>query len=157
MQEKEVTESWLQKNYEKLMTEYYFSVVVRLKDASMLPAMENLKMAFFDVKSFCYSMVFSKHHLEQFKTIKKEIDEVEQLLYGNTNDPAVLRLRHEWGVIISTDRHGKTIVLNAQNVIKQMWEWLFLVKQWGYDQGFFAVKPHYAKIGVEAMQDAFSQ
>lgn len=158
MPRSEVTESWRDKNYEGLLTDYYFEITKRIKNASNLPILFNLKLAFSDLKSFSYSVVYSPDHLKKFESdIKPILDDIEKILYGSEEDVNVLKIMRKYGVTISRDRHNRVSVNNSQAIIGQLWEVLFIIKQWAYEQGFFVVKPFSRKVGIEALEDAMIQ
>ena len=158
MSEKELTESWKDKNYEVMLTQYYFKVVTYLKEASRLAVLPNLRIAFTEVKSLAYSLIYSPHHLQEFeKKVKPVLEDVELILYGKPENARVGNLMSKYGIMITSDRHGKTSVENAQVLISELWEVLFLLKQWAYEQGMFMVKPMSRKLGTEAIEDALTQ
>lgn len=156
--EREVTESWKDKIYEKKFTEYYFEILEQLRRASNFPIINNLKMAFNSVRAISYGTVFSRYHMIEFNIkVKPVLDEINTILYGKIEDAIVMRMMEKYGMNITQNRHGRVEVNNAQNIIKQLWEILFFIKQWAYEEGFFVVKPFSRRVGTDAIEDAMAQ
>lgn len=158
MSEKEVTESWKDKIYELKLTDQFFETDRILRDCGIMPVLPNIKKAFSYVKGLAYSTVYSKYYMDKFKTdLEPILKDIENILYGSNSDYSVRMTMKKYRVKIETNRHGKVTVENAQNIISQLWDIYFIIKQFAYDMGFFVTKPFSRSFGTEAMEDAFSQ
>jgi hypothetical protein len=155
MAETEVTESWREKIYEEQYTMFFFDVGKKLVAANLMPTIANVQTAFSAVRGAAYMLIYDNTHVEKFQNqVRPPLNTVELVLFGNQGTKEVQDAQSALKVMISTNpkTHQKTIV-NMQNVIKELWEAYFLVKQWAYEMGFFAKKPFGRKYGKDAIDD----
>lgn len=157
MPELEVTDSWSKKTYEFELTEFYFKSLTVLTRAQAAPVIENLRAALSAVHAFAYGLIYKKY-LSNFKEkVQPVLKDIEKIIYGVSDSPEVMNLCARYGVQIVSDRTGrKKTITNIQNLLHELWEIFFLVKQWAYEEGFFAKKPIERKFGKEAMEDVFN-
>ncbi len=158
MEEREVTESYKGNDYEGEFTKDFFITKRNLVYVQSVPVVENLKVAFANVKGISYALIHSVFYMKQFKEkVKPVLDEIEKILYGNHDNPAIKNLCSKYGVSVHKDPRGKKSIVfdNSQNLLNELWEIFYLVKQWAYREGFFAKKPFERRYGKAAMEDAF--
>lgn len=149
-----VTESWKEKKYEDLLTARLFETEKVLKLCAFNPTIENLKMAFLQVRGFISVMIYTGKYLQKLEAdIQPLLNELEIVIWGDPKDYRVIELRDKYGVLIEETRDGPR-AKNGQNIIRELDQAFFIVKQWGYDEGFFAVKPAYRKLGARAIGEA---
>jgi len=150
-----ITESWNDKNYEYKLTDFFFSVMETIRITTYMPTYDNLKKAFSDVKGYSNTLLYSDHFLKKYKNdIKPVLDMVEIALFGQPGNEEVIKVWETLGITISKNRHGETKVTNAQRIISELSGVMFILKQFTYEQGFFAKKPKeriYGKAGIEAV------
>jgi len=155
---KDITESWKEKNYEEKYTELYFRVAIILSEANVLPIIPNVQRAFSAVKATAYTLIYNNKYLKEFEEhVKPSLETIEKVLYGKEDSDECLKAQAELGVIVEKDPKTKELkISNMQNIIHELYEIFFLVKQWSYEMGFFAKKPFDRKYGIKAIEDVMS-
>lgn len=151
--EKTLTESWKDKRYEEDLTKLYFNATRDLRMAHSMPNLGYIRNAYSAVREFCEATVYSKKHLTLYQANVKPILEAAQLiLYGQPNDMSVVSVSVDYEVRLRMIR-GQMEIENGVNLLNQLSEILFLVKQWAYDQGLLLSKPIDRKYGTDAIED----
>jgi hypothetical protein len=155
----ELTESWKDKIYEIKFTEKWFDASDILSIAQESPSIENIRKAFSYVKRSLNTLLQNAEFQEKFKdTINPELDIIEYILYGNTNNPLCVKALMDYGVQAKFDpRRKKTVYMNIQNVLKQLWALHRLSGEWARSQGFFVRKPFGRKFGMDGISETFMQ
>lgn len=151
------TESWKDKIYEPKLTESLFDATEILAKISVSPTVENLKIGLAEVMRFYINLITTPFFMKKIKSdkIKDRLEEIEVMLYGNEEDERVVKLRAKYDIDIETDRHKKTVIKNAQNILKELREVIYILKQFASEQGFFITKPSERKYGKVAIEDTF--
>lgn len=153
-----ITESWKDKIYEIKLTDLMVKTGNYLTMYNALPTYENLRQAFLILKSFAYTMIYSPYYIKQFQEkVKPILEDLEIILFGDPQTREVFEKCKSYGVFLETvkrGRMGKIVLHNGENLIKQMWEIYFLIKQWGYDMGLFLTKPYEKRYGIDAIEEA---
>lgn len=155
---KDITESWKEKNYEEKYTEFFFRVGTILTEANVVPTIPNVQRAFSAVKATAYALIYNNKYLKEFeKTVKPSLETIEKILYGKDDNVECQKAQIKFGVMIKKDpKTNQPEISNIQNIIHELWEIFFLVKQWSYEMGFFAKKPFDRKYGIKAIEDVMS-
>jgi len=156
--ERELTESWKDKRYEPNLTDFYFEVSRKIMNVSVIPNLINLRIAFSAVERFINDLIYKGAYFKTYEEhMRPTMNEIKCILYGNPNDVNTLKMMAKYGVLIDFDRFGRPIVFNAQNILDQLNQTLFLAKQIAYAEGLFLVKPFSKVVGIEAIEHAFTQ
>lgn len=152
--EQEVTTDWGSKNYEFEYTRVYFSVLHDLKVAQQIPVADYVKNAFSSVKALAFSLVYSPKHNEEFgNKIKPVLEDMEVILFGDYGKVETRNTAARYKVSMQANNKTKTKdFVNIQNILKELWEIFYYVKQWAYEEGFFAKKPGERRYGKEAVE-----
>lgn len=156
--EKQVTESWADKTYEVELTDLLFSTLQKMRRAQESPVVEIVRQAFSMVKTLAFGLVYSpKYNMEFDEKVKPVLQDLEVLLFGDYKRAEVRNMAAKYFVRLNVNNKTKAVTFdNIQNIIKELWEITYLIKQWGYDEGFFAVKPQdrrYGKDAVDSVMD----
>jgi hypothetical protein len=152
-----LTEAYRDKNYEEKMTELYFEVMRELKKAETFPSIEYAKIGLAEANSFIEAMIFSKKHLMLFnQKVRPVIKDIRVILFGDPRLPSVREVCEKYRVEIRLVQNKKELN-NGLALIEQLREAVFLVKQWGYEQGMFLTKPMEKKFGLEAISETMDQ
>ena len=152
-----VTETYRDKNYEEELTKAYFDAMKKMEMANFSPNLMVVRQAFSAVKSFAEAMIYSKEYLEQYeKKVKVEMDNIQTILYGDYRQMDVKRISIEYNAKID-NKNGEQILVNGQNIMKQLSEIMFLTKQWAYSEGLFLPKPIVKKHGNEGIENTLMQ
>jgi len=155
--DKVLTEGWKDKPYEKDLTELYFQVIERLDRANFAPTMDNIKSAFSAIKTFSESMIYSKDHLKQYIIfIRPVMKDIQTILYGNPKDMAVVSKSLDYDAGLQSIK-GSVVLRNGINLLNEMSEVLFLVKQYAYEQGLLLPKPIEKKLGMDGIENTLLQ
>lgn len=148
-----LTETYRDKRYEEDLTKLYFQVLERLDLAHAAPTLEYIKAAYSSVRRFSESLVYSKEHLLKYRDmIRPTVLDIQTILYGDPRMPSTIRAASRYGARVVKHR-GKFEIQNAPNILNQLSEVVFLVKQYAYEQGLFLPKPMDRKFGIEAIED----
>lgn len=152
-----LTESYKDKRYEEDLTKLYFSTMKSISGANCMPTLEHIKMAFSVAKIFCESVVLSKEHLERYRDkVKPVFADLQTILYGDPGTMMVAKVAIAYRTRIIKAR-GKYEIQNGVNILNQISELMFILKQWAYEQGLFLVKPIDKRYGTEAIEDNLLQ
>jgi hypothetical protein len=146
-----VTEAWRGKNYEFELTNKFFETSQSLEIATAYPSLENLKTAFSKIKGFMYALIYSEHYLTHLKTQKDVMDNIEAALFGNPQDAKTRAVWIAYDFRITQDRFGEQIIINGQNIARDLGEVFFIIKQFAYKQGFFTIQPKGRILGKDAL------
>lgn len=153
----EITESWKEKNYEYELTELFFQTVKRMGLANQIPTMDNLKLAFSSVVAFANSLIYNKKYRESYESkVKPVLKDINTIIYGSINSMDVNNICRKYNVKKTIGKFKIETITNTPILIAELWEILHLLKQWGYEMGFFAKKPWEKTFGNEAMKDVFN-
>lgn len=151
--DKVLTESYRDKTYEKDLTELYFEVTNNVARANVNPSIEYIKIAYGSVKQFSEAVVFSMEHLKRYKdTVSPVMNDMQMILYGDARTPTHARAAIKYNTRI-VFRQGKQEIENGVNVLNELSQILFLIKQWAYEQGLLLTKPIDRKYGTDAIED----
>lgn len=151
----EITESWNDKIYELKFTDKFFQTSDILLSANESPNVPNVMRAYSAVKALANALVYNNFYMEKYnKQVKPALETIDFVLYGNPDNDKVLIAQSRLDVIIEQDAKTNTkTIKNIQNIIKELYEIFFLIKQWAYEEGFFAKKPFERKYGKDAISD----
>jgi hypothetical protein len=152
-----LTETFRDKRYEEDLTKLYFRVMREIGVARAMPSIEYAKSAYAAAVEFCEAVVFSKEHLARYREkIHPVLEDVELILYGDHRLPSVQAIVLEYGVRLLRIA-GKMELEAGNNLIKQLSQAVFLVKQWAYEEGLFLPKPIDRKYGTDAISEVLEQ
>jgi hypothetical protein len=150
---KELTEYSKKREYEEKLTDELIRAFHVLESVSNDPTYENLRVAYNTVETFTNLNVYSSHYLKKLsEKIKPELTNLQIVLFGDLDSKETLKRFALYEIFIE-NYEGKIRVYNPQNILKEMREILFLVKQYGYAQGLYLQKPYDRKFGNEAISD----
>lgn len=155
----ELTESWKDKIYEIKYTEQWFDAGKVLSIATEAPTIENIRKAYAFVKRSLNTLLKNKAFADSFKAqVKKELLNIDYILFGNPNNPIVLGALQDYGVQAVYDpRRKRTTYDNIQNVLNQLWDLHGLSGEWAREQGFFVRKPYARKYGMDGIAETMLQ
>lgn len=148
-----ITQSWKDKIYDVELTKKLFSIIEMQNLAFISPVLETLKAYYSQVEGLYTILVYGSFYLKKSEYIKTKLKEIQTMLYGDQNDARVLELLKTYKVFIRRDRYGKATVFNAQNIINELQDIVFILKQWAYKLGFLVPPKRDRLIGMEAIQD----
>lgn len=155
--DKILTEGYRDKRYEEDLTKLYFEVIRDIRMAETCPSIEYLKMALATANCFIGAVIYSKHHLPDYRDkIAAVLNEIKIILHGDPRLPSVVK--------ISTKYNARTVKIrnkwelhNGMALLDQINNAVFLVKQWAYEEGLFLSKPIDRKFGREAIEEVMQQ
>jgi hypothetical protein len=157
MENRLVTESWKERHFEIKLADLFFSASNMLAKASVNPVLMNLRQAFAKIQEFSRASPYSKPYLDKFdKNVSPVLDDLNKILFGNLDNPDIVMLCHKYDVSIKHGKYGNNSVENAQNILDELHQVLFLVKQWGNEQGIYFTKPSDRKYGSEAISEVMN-
>lgn len=152
-----ITESWKEKNYEYELTELFFQTTRRMGFASQEPTIENMKLAFSSVRAFANALIYnSKYRGEYESKVKPVLEDINIIIFGEMNSVKINNICMKYNVKKSVGKFKQIEITNIPAIITELWECLYLLKQWAYEMGFFAKKPWEKQFGKSAMQDVFN-
>ena len=124
--------------YEKLLSEHFDETVRKLDHAGYEPTLQNVKMAWSSVNSFCSALVYDKKHLKPtyFSRIRPVLKDIQTILYGNSKDPGVISKSLEYDAGLQSIK-GTIGLKNGQNIIRELYTTLDIAKQVAYEEGLF--------------------
>lgn len=155
--DKVLTETYRDKRYEEDLTKLYFEVLEKLDRANFAPTMDNIKTAFSAVKTFSEGMIYSKDHLKLYRDkIRPVLHDIQTILYGNPRDMNVVSKSLDYDAGLQSIK-GSVVLKNGVNLLNEMSEVLFLVKQYAYDQGLLLPKPVEKKLGMDGIENTLMQ
>lgn len=144
--------------YQYLFIKRFFKTIDTISSISNNPHYENLRVALADVRAVYDSLIFAKHYLEKIqKTVQPTLKEIELLLYGDIESDDVIKLMEQYDVEIDSTRNNGFRIKNAQNILNQLRETLFILKQFAYEQNIVIQKPFSRKFGSDAIVDVAEQ
>lgn len=153
----DITESWKEKNYEYELTELLFQTTNRMGLANQEPTIKNLKCAFSSVRAFANILIYNKKYREEYESkVKPVLEDINIIIFGEVNSMPVNTICRKYNVQKKEGKFNIPEVSNIPSLINELWEILHLLKQWGYEMGFFAKKPWEKQFGKKAMQDVFN-
>lgn len=150
MPQHEATDSWERKKYEDDLTDFFFKTANTLREAQIMPTLENINKAFAAVNEFSMLPIYSKTLVSYENNIKPVLKDMTLILFGMADNRDVIMACRKYGVTIKSERGKKTLV-NGQKIINELNQVMFLVKQYAYKDGFFAKKPMEQKLGTGAI------
>ncbi len=151
---KVLTESYRDKRYEEDLTKLYFDVTAQVAKATYNPTIEYIRSAYSAVRQFSEAVVFSTEHLNRYnKLVVPVLSDMQLVLYGDVRSPlhAKAAIKYNSKIVF---RCGKNEIENGINILNELSQVLFLIKQWAYEQGLLLTKPIDRRYGTEAIEDA---
>lgn len=151
--DKTLTESYRDKNYEVELTRLYFKATKDLKYAHSLPSLEYIRTAYSAVREFSEATIYSPNHLLRYKSkIVPVMDSIQLILFGDPKNMEAVTASIDYNSRL-IKRRGKFEIENGVNLLNELSQILFLVKQWAYEQGLLLSKPVDRKYGKSAVED----
>lgn len=152
-----LTETFRDKRYEDDLTKLFFKILEDVGAAMISPTIENTRVAFSSTVKVCTGLVFSTEHLIRYdKKVTPVFNAIRLILYGDTRLPSVQAVMREYNVRV-VKIHGKDELESGQEIVTQLSEIIFLVKQWAYEEGMFLPKPIDRKYGTDAISEVLEQ
>ena len=152
-----LTEQWLNKNYEPLLTEDFRHAKDVIAKARISPTIEYIIVAHAAVVAIVDNLLLSQHYLEAEKRlILPKLDEIGQLLHADFRMPSVQVLCRRYNTMISMKRNKREIS-NGIAIVNMLSEVFRVLRQFAGNQGFFVTKPQDRKYGLEALEDVMGQ
>jgi len=152
-----LTETYRDKRYEEDLTKLYFQVIDKLDNANNAPTIENIRSAFSAIKTFSEGLVYSKNHLAGYKEkVRPVLYDIQLILFGNPKDPEVLSKSLDYGARMDNVK-GTLVLKNGINLLNELSEVLFCVKQWAYEEGLLLPKPVDRRMGMDGIENTLLQ
>ena len=153
-----ITDGWQGKIYEAELTKKLEEVYDIMQIVDSEPTEQNLSKALSAVKTISKKLLLSNKKLnERRKIVDPVINKIELILRGSMYSEETKRACEELGIKKGMESYGKTYIINQINIVNQLWEILNILLQWGYEEGFFVVKPIQKKFGSDALEDTLLQ
>ena len=148
-----LTETYKDKRYEEDFTKLYFDVMRSLNRAHNAPTLEYIKAAYSMAREFAEALIYSSKHILKWRDlIRPTLNNIQTVLFGDPRGMATVRAACKYNCRVFS-RRGKLEIINGVNILNQLSEIVFLVKQYAYEQGLLLPKPMDKKFGIEAIED----